>query len=549
MEVTVKTPCADNSTPNQLEQPVDSVVKSGKFLVQKYLDEISDKDASTGVRLLAHWVFKTFQPFNSVSAPSFKRFIGFLRPSFLKFLPCANTLSTTLLNEAYETLQKDVLQRIREQNSFSIVSDTWTSINQRHLANILIVTPLERPIFLKSVDVSGESITSQFVFDMIKDVAADLGTEKWLSFVSDSAANMAGSWKLIEKNFPKVFAHGCAPHSLNNFFKDLMKKVAGFGDIMERSLKIVKFIMYHDYVLSRFREIQGSRQSCKTLKFPCETRFSSYFTCFESVLVNRLFILQLFDNYNEEFTMKKIDGLAGAQSIAEDNLYWTQLRFITYDLMKPVAEAITKLEGDTAHVGTVYNVFLTLRNHFETVKFNYSVIDRDTLINMFVQRWSLFHAHTMGMAHILNPQTVMEPMFKDDEFDDYADSIDAVKTYIKHYYCDDKSKDKAGQDEFAKYLRQVSYLSEEGKNELRESDPRDYWAVQGRLKFPTLSPLASRLFVIPSSNCSSERNWKVFSNTLTKTRNRLSGEKAEKLVFYQVNAHMLDEEDESDYFD
>lgn len=187
---------------------------SDSFGITKYLDEITKSEAERGVDLLAFWIFRTEQPLNVVSSVCFKNFVTFLRPSFVKFLPCANTVAGPLLDKAYNQIEVKLKARLREQSVYSIVADGMTDINHKHLINIMIVTPLHRPFFLKSIDSSADSVTGQYIFDLIKSVAEVLGVDKWLSFVSDSAPNMRLAWKLIKKNFPLVAAHGCAPYAL-----------------------------------------------------------------------------------------------------------------------------------------------------------------------------------------------------------------------------------------------------------------------------------------------------------------------------------------------
>ena len=154
----------------------------------------------------------------------------------------------------------------------------------------------------------------------------------------------------------------------------------------------------------------------------------------------------------------------------------------------------------------------------------------------------------MGISYLLNPKYALIPMYKDSEFDDYSDSVNQMKAYIKEFYKDQPLKVPLCLNEFGKYCCQYDYLTEEKLEEYRSEDPRSYWSTEGKSKFPLLAVIASRLFLIPASNCASERNWKCFSSIHTKKRNRLTVEKCQKLVFVCVNSFLLDEEDKIDYF-
>lgn len=313
------------------------LIPNGNFgsSVTKYLDEISESQAEHGISLLARWIFRTGLPFSMVSANSFHQFVKFLRPAFVKFLPSPKTLSTVLLHKEYDRIKQLTIGKISDQKWFSIVSDSWTGINRTKLANIMIVTPLEKPFFLKSIDLSGESITGEYIYNMIKDVAHELGMNKWLSFISDSARNMQAAWKMIKRDFPDVFAHGCAPHSLNNFLKDLIKKVEAISKLKEDALKVIRFVMNHDVVLSKFRAITGKANSI--LKFPCDTRFATYYDMFKCLLEQKLVLIEMLDAYNDLFVQRKVEGLQMARSIVENTSFWGRLKFTSNELMKPVS--------------------------------------------------------------------------------------------------------------------------------------------------------------------------------------------------------------------
>lgn len=56
----------------------------------------------------------------------------------------------------------------------------------------------------------------------------------------------------------------------------------------------------------------------------------------------------------------------------------------------------------------------------------------------------------------------------------------------------------------------------------------------------SLFAIASRVLTIPPSTAASERNWSVFSNTHTKTRNRLTKDRVNKLVTVRANLRLND---------
>ncbi|KAH9154260.1 hypothetical protein AeRB84_003610 [Aphanomyces euteiches] len=63
-----------------------------------------------------------------------------------------------------------------------------------------------------------------------------------------------------------------------------------------------------------------------------------------------------------------------------------------------------------------------------------------------------------------------------------------------------------------------------------------FWMTYGRKHFPILHQVALLVNAIPTSQAASERVWSVYDYVHAKRRNRLSHEKATKLVKLYVNA-------------
>ena len=77
--------------------------------------------------------------------------------------------------------------------------------------------------------------------------------------------------------------------------------------------------------------------------------------------------------------------------------------------------------------------------------------------------------------------------------------------------------------------------------------PFHFWADYGKHLFPFLSKVALRVLSIPTSSAASKRVWSIFAFNHSKNRNRLSVERADKLVFMDCNAVLLDNTDHNDF--
>ena len=64
---------------------------------------------------------------------------------------------------------------------------------------------------------------------------------------------------------------------------------------------------------------------------------------------------------------------------------------------------------------------------------------------------------------------------------------------------------------------------------------RNFWLVHMAAEFPHLSEAASRLLSAHVTSCATERNWSLFGNIFTKTRNRLALARAQDIAFVRAN--------------
>jgi hypothetical protein len=69
--------------------------------------------------------------------------------------------------------------------------------------------------------------------------------------------------------------------------------------------------------------------------------------------------------------------------------------------------------------------------------------------------------------------------------------------------------------------------------------PKNFWAMNGS-RWPSIKPLATKIFALVTSTTSSERSWSTQGYIHSKIRNCLGNEKVNKLVFVKSNSQLLD---------
>ncbi|GAV59120.1 DUF659 domain-containing protein [Cephalotus follicularis] len=97
------------------------------------------------------------------------------------YLPSGyNLLRTTLLQKENANIDRlcAPIRSMWNEKGVSIVSDGWSDSQRRPLINFMAVVDGD-PMFLKSVDYSGETKDMHFIFTLLKEVNNEVGGDFW----------------------------------------------------------------------------------------------------------------------------------------------------------------------------------------------------------------------------------------------------------------------------------------------------------------------------------------------------------------------------------
>ncbi len=83
-----------------------------------------------------------------------------------------------------------------------------------------------------------------------------------------------------------------------------------------------------------------------------------------------------------------------------------------------------------------------------------------------------------------------------------------------------------------------NYLKMELKSKVLDKDLIRFWKKHSDI-FPRLSKIAFKMFSIPATNLSSERNFNYCTMTLTDKRSGLYSEKVNKMLFIRSNIDLM----------
>lgn len=436
------------------------VASTSNYTMEKYTDKLSGKDIAELDQLFAQFMFRCALSFRVADSKSLQAFIKKLRPAYT--VPSAYRLRTTLLDYTYNEMKAKTDKFMEDASFYTMISDGWTNIKGEHLVNFMIQVPGKGPFFYKSIDTSSIVMSAEAVATMIIDVAKEIGTQKWAALLTDNAPVMRKAWKIINNAYPLVFANGCGGHVGNL----LMKRICddeNQSELLQKCIKIVKFINNHVRLHTQFQECQRLFAIKSGLTMPTPTRFNTQSTCSKNVLINKKAIMCLFEDYEDIVdSFGKQDARDALKDIVMDHLFWKELKILNEDIFEPIVRFISRLESNDSKLDHVYDQFIMLRSHFTDIKSILTSL-KTTILEEIQHYWRFLHTEAMGFAFVLNPKNLNRLDLMDG--DDYEETVDQLEIYLKKYFIANSSPEEAEQavKEMRQYFVMYAESSESKK--------------------------------------------------------------------------------------
>lgn len=463
-------------------------------------------------------------PFSFVENEYFRKFLKLIRPTYTA--PSRKQIATSLLNKEYDVIKKTIDEKISSSNTIVIMLDGWTDINGISLINVVLGIP--DIIFFRAIDSKTESHTGEYIFKVISDVIEEVGPLKVQAVVTDNAASMKLSLKLLESKYPHLITYGCAAHGLHLMIKDL-SKLPLFSRVQAMSKSIIQFYKNKHYPKQLLKQIQIDQIGKEiTLKTMVETRWGSFYQSLDSLRKNKAFL--------EAATVNpkiQIDSTT-RKYILDENTFWPEMEK-ALKLLEPISKAIESLEGDKQYVSKVHSELKVIKSAINECVQLFSTKEQLQIEKIYEDRHRFMSHNVQIAAYFLNP--TYHGKLEEEE-------INNAIQYIMEF-----SKTKMGLNEMAVLCDIADYRA---KNSLwsnpyiweatKAVDALTWW--KGLCETKILSQVAIKILSLPPTSASCERNWKNFSLVKTKKRNRLSIETTEKLVYIMQNIKLIDKSED-----
>ncbi|XP_066317483.1 uncharacterized protein [Miscanthus floridulus] len=288
-EVTeVESLAGSSSTPHKLgpmdrfTRPIDPKLSSAEAKRQQNINEALWKERTHQVQqYVAKWVYTHAIPFNACDNDEFKEMveaIGQFGPGFQP--PTQHDYRGRLLDEEYARTKSLLQDREDEKvkNGCSIMTDAWIDMKRRSIMNLCTNTS-EGTTFIKSVEMSDVSHTSEVIYELIDKAIEDVGAENVVQVVTDNASNNMGAKALLHLKRPNIFWTSCATHTINLMLQGI-GNLAKFKKTIDLAKSFTIFVYGHHRTLACLRSFTLKREIIR----PGVTRFATAYLTLQSMM-------------------------------------------------------------------------------------------------------------------------------------------------------------------------------------------------------------------------------------------------------------------------
>ncbi|KAL3753584.1 hypothetical protein ACJRO7_000916 [Eucalyptus globulus] len=490
---------------------------------------------------IARMFYSVGLPFNLVKNPYFQsafsyaanhNIAGYVPPKY-------NLLRTTLLQKEKANIDRlcTPIKTMWKEKGVSIVSDGWSDSHRRPLINFMAVSDGE-PMFIKSVDCSGETKDIHFIFNLLKGVINEIGHENVVQVITDK-----GAGQLIEQEFPSIMWTPCVVHTLNLALKNICaaknmeinqivyEKCSWISDIVKEVMQIKYFIINHSMRLAIYNEFVSLK-----LFSVADTRFASMIVMLKrfKLIKSGLQNMVICDKWNIYQDVNQEKAKLVKEKMLDD--FWWDLIDYILSFTAPIYDMLRVCDTDKPCLHLVYDMWDSMIEKVKKVIYAHEVKRLDEkstfyeVINtILVDRWTKNNTLLYCLAHALNPRY-------------YSDQwLDEDSTRISPY----KNKE-INQERLKCFKKYFPNLDERNNVNLEfdsiqnrySMDPKAWWVNHGACA-PMLQSIALKLLAQPSFSSCAERNWSTYSFVHSARRNKMTPKRAEDLIFIHSNLRLL----------
>ena len=440
---------------------------------------------------VAECVFGCNLPFAIVEHPLFRKMLETLRPGYKP--PSRKTLSNGLLEQVHGKLQASMKVKLQGK-VVTMQQDGWSTLHNDPVISTSITC--EGNGYFVDAQYSGENAkTAEYCQDMLKK-SKSFAEQSYgctvRTIVTDNARNMVKMREALEAEDEELTTYGCLAHWLNLLGQDLTPQT-----LMRSIVDINKYFRNHHIPSALLNNQPGSVRP----QLPGDTRWKSQLNCIDSYMKNRPRMIQIIQD-NPDSVDSSIQ-----RKIMEVNIFRKAKEL--FNQLQPIAIALDRAQGDKTTLADSYDIMNKLLNEPALA----------SSINIVKKRKEQAILPCHMVAFMLHPKYAGKGMDPED--------AEKARMWLQKKNPDFLPAAVAFLTQIAPYPKSF-FLSP-----TCEMGPATWWQAVGlSCNLPDgFVDLMIKFHSATSSSASLERIFSSFGLVLTKLRNKLGLEKAQKLVY------------------
>ncbi|XP_042427540.1 uncharacterized protein LOC122015007 isoform X2 [Zingiber officinale] len=456
-------------------------------------------------------------PFSCAKNPEFAKMFEFVGKCGSEFIPPSyhELENSSLEKEMKNTI--DILEEYRyewKKTGCSIICDEWTDMKGKFYCNFLVNNPAGT-IFMKSIDTSGFSETTENIFEVLEEILEKVGEENVVQVMTNNTGNYKVAAKMLIEKRKKIVWSPCVIRLLDEILEDFEKNLSHHGITIAKGKKITTFIYSRIEIISTLRNFTKGKDFIGPTTTPSATAY--------------LTLLYLFDIKDALITMCSMRMLKSeeVQQIVQDHGFWNDI-VDCLNFALPIIEVILKIDSDEKPtMGFIYEETKCAKNRILSLN---NTKGFETICKIIKERWNPLLHPLYSASYFLNPQ-----LYRPDRtFENPNDHIDWLITMLTN---DDSTKENQ-----AKITSQLNYfqlgsgfLQSEAAMMVRHTkDPAKWWDSYGK-HCPELQRMAIRLLNLTCSSCGSGQTWNAYEQVYLKKSSSLYQKKLNDLFLVIQN--------------
>lgn len=467
-------------------------------------------------------------------------------------VPTRNTIKARI-QQRYDVVSLSFKNVLKEVDDITITMDIWSEMmTTKSFLGVTVHFIYSSKLCSAALGIFelSQSHTANYVYHELMNVLNlwDIPKSKILAIVTDNDATMI---KAIGENFGKNKHLRCFAHSINLVAEATIKKVDGLQNLISQVRNIVKFIKRSVKCSDELRKLQENNgDNLKKLILDVVTRWNSvYYMCerflelkevINQILLNHLNAPPMLNAQEIENIKEMVDILKILEEVTKEI---SGERYATMSLVIPI---ISCIKDNLNAMSPTFKIGIELKNALTAeVKRRFEFIEQNFLLSVSTlldPRFKNIHfkdavALSKHLIFIQNSMNSVENSTADmDSSNDSSYSVsDPTKLDLWGYHkqlaqkSQKKYIDKSNQGNQQHLGTEITMYLSTPVSKLN-TDPLMCWE-ELKPMYPSIHKLATKYLSGVCTSVPSERLFSCASNTISKTRNRLSGKLASKLIF------------------